>query len=409
MKKSALIYMITILFWVSASGCTNISLETLDNETDSESVKPVHQVENEVIEEDTDANTNLNDENLADIDVEELPPPCTFSDSSSLATVSPHTIYYTLGGDNRIFHINVDEALGNVGTYQPEQLTFDEVYQFQDIAFTPEDGGWLAILERQGELFLMQEGDTRLQKLTEEIFPEANMVSISPNGKWIGVLYDPDYDITYDNVSVRMKVRLINRDSGEQIRLESDNKGYSMPVWSSSGEEIAYHVYDSQASQVHVMDIVTQEESLISEPGECHVNLAWSQDSNSLAYNTTSSYYPESAKLIVTEINPRKHNLLFKIDPSYHFIDHITGWSPSGELIMFESIRNPNGPTICIASANGEGVSCPFFSVEKDVWIIPFWMPDDQIGVIFFDTLPPSPDFRDLQFNHLEVLTPPQF
>ncbi len=100
--------------------------------------------------------------------------------------------------------------------------------------------------------------------------------------------------------------------------------------------------------------------------------------------------------------------MLFKIDPSHHFIDHITGWSPSGELIMFESVTNPDGPTICVVSADTKEKSCPFLSIEKDVWIIPFWMPDDQIGVIFFDTsIPPS--FRDLQFNRLEVFPPPHF
>lgn len=404
MKNPTRACVFILLFLASISGCTNTTQKKPGNEPISENAIPVHQIETDAIGESTNTDTNPDNESPVDINVEDIPPPCIYSDGSSRVTMSPQSIFYTLG-DNRIFHIDIDEALSNVGAYQPEQLIFDEVYQFQDIDFAPAGGGQLVILDIQGEILLMQEGDTELHNLTDEVFSNAHAVSISPNGEWIGIMYDLDYITNYYDIT---KIRLINRENGEQIRMENDSKGYSVPIWSSSGEEIAYHVYDDNSSQIHVMDLDTRKESLISEPRKCHVNLAWSQDGNSLVYNTTSSYYPESAELFITEIESRISNLLFKIDPSYHFIDHITGWSPSGELIMFESIRNPNGPTVCIASANGKEISCPFLTAEKNIWTIPFWMPDDQIGVVFFDTSNP-PDFRNLQFNRLEVLTPPHF
>jgi hypothetical protein len=102
---------------------------------------------------------------------------------------------------------------------------------------------------------------------------------------------------------------------------------------------------------------------------------------------------------------------LFKIDPALSFIHDISGWSPSGEYIMYISKeRNQEETNICISSAVTGESNCPHLTVDK--LTVPFWLSDSaNIGLLHFNS-DGSEQFKNsdrldvgnIDFSHIEIV-----
>jgi Tol biopolymer transport system component len=333
--------------------------------------------------------------------------PCVFDnfDEFSFVTTSPNAVYYT--SPDKLNIIDINAAINAGESYRADELTFDDNNDFFSIASSA-TGEIVLAQEKSGELQLLHANRNELLSLTDDRFPIALGITMSPDGRWIGLNQIHD-----DLPSNTPFTRLINLETKEQLVLEDEHFSYSLPIWSPNDSQVAFAIYDDHSSRIQIMDMDSREVIQVSAPESCHTNIAWSPDGHYLAASTSSDI-DESATLIVIHVDSAEDTEIAKIDPSLYFVRNMTGWSPSGGYIMYESYGYLDPElNICIVSMDTGESSCPY--ITRDKLTVPFWMPgEDQIGLLRFELTDRDRfegssmiDYERIEFSHIEVVDLP--
>ncbi|WP_394226176.1 alpha/beta hydrolase family protein [Pseudoalteromonas spongiae] len=110
----------------------------------------------------------------------------------------------------------------------------------------------------------------------------ANSLSVSPNGKHIVYVRNSN-NIMRDATDKHLW--LVNSETGDQTPLFSDDKQYSSPIWSPSGDRIAFISNLSGNKQIHVHYLKQNRTAKISNVQSGVTNLTWSPDGKWLAFS----------------------------------------------------------------------------------------------------------------------------
>lgn len=299
----------------------------------------------------------------------------------SFATVSSGTAYY-VAGDNNLYSVQIESSTTDNGFDSIMTYEFATDYRFVSVVSSVGTPQILALQDANGDIVVAQVGqDGPIQVDTIESTP-SQALSISTDGKWIGI-YESN---RFSNMETS-GIRIFNWETSEEIILKDEYLDHSLPVWAPDGKRIAFAIYDDTSSRVHILDIDSKSMFPLSDPGECHTNIAWSPDSNYLVVNTANNHLVEDSYLIVFDVETSEILTSTRINQSERFIDNISGWSPSGDYIMFEAYEYDKPRlNICLIAMQSWYISCPF--LIRDKLTVPFWMEtDDGIGLLKFEAI----------------------
>ncbi|MCC5879656.1 MAG: S9 family peptidase [Idiomarina sp.] len=118
----------------------------------------------------------------------------------------------------------------------------------------------------------------------EDIFSleHASHVQVSPNGEHIVYVRNSN-DIMRDNSS--RSLWMIDTQSGEQYPLYADDANYGQPVWSPSGDRLAFVSNQSGHNQIHVHWVERDRSARVSSVQAAPGGLSWSPDGSKLAFS----------------------------------------------------------------------------------------------------------------------------
>lgn len=348
---------------------------------------------------------------------EEPAPLCRFDNAGEYEhfVTSDSSAYFVLG-DNRIYRSDLDSDAVDAIAQEPDSLTFGPDYRFYDIAIAVSAENLLAVRNREdGALYWVRNGELELIE-TDVASSSISSFSVSPEGRWVAFSHVPDFPH-----SQKASLSLIHQETGDATILEDEEKSYSTPVWSPTGEQIAFAKYDDTSSRIQIMDLSTGTVMTISEEGECHSNATWSPDGRFLAFNTSNTSYFSASQLIVVDLVTGERQVVFELNPypdadnpkdpedrSLGYIDHISGWSPSESFIMVESTGFNDKTSVCLIRVESDKASC---NLKINDWDAPFWSShsgSDMVGLAEFELVDPRRGHEDLsnrQFRNIELLS----
>lgn len=118
----------------------------------------------------------------------------------------------------------------------------------------------------------------------EDIFSleNASHVQVSPSGEHIVYVRNSN-DIMRDNTA--RSLWMIDTDSGEHYPLYADDKSYGQPVWSPSGDRLAFVSNESGRNQIHVHWVQRDRSARVSSVESSPAGLSWSPDGSKLAFS----------------------------------------------------------------------------------------------------------------------------
>ena len=110
----------------------------------------------------------------------------------------------------------------------------------------------------------------------------ASSVQISPNGEHIVYVRNSN-DIMRDNTA--RSLWMLETATGDHYPLYADNASYSQPVWSPSGDRLAFVSNESGRNQIHVHWVERGRSARISSLDAAPAGLSWSPDGQKLAFS----------------------------------------------------------------------------------------------------------------------------
>lgn len=118
----------------------------------------------------------------------------------------------------------------------------------------------------------------------EDIFAleYASQVQVSPSGEHVVYVRNSN-DIMQDNTA--RALWMVNTQSGEHYPLYADEGSYSQPVWSPSGDRIAFVSNASGRNQIHVHWVEHDRSARVSAVEASPSGLSWSPDGSQLAFS----------------------------------------------------------------------------------------------------------------------------
>lgn len=147
----------------------------------------------------------------------------------------------------------------------------------------------------------------------------------------------------------------IRADRTGLARITAEGQNAGLPHWSPNGKQLAYTQGDSLSARVLVMDVDSQQVTLMADELKGVHLVGWLPD----------------GRLEVAEQN-WVHLMNVVSGEDHQFSDREQFWSPDGKWIVYTTARSPQ-PSIWIADSNGRGAHKIAPGYE------PLWSPDGSL------------------------------
>lgn len=118
----------------------------------------------------------------------------------------------------------------------------------------------------------------------EDIFnlEHASAIQVSPSGDHVVYVRNSN-DVMRDNT--QRSLWMLNTQSGEHYRLYADDASYTQPVWSPSGDRLAFVSSQSGRNQIHIHWVEHDRSARISSVDAAPSGLSWAPNGEQLAFS----------------------------------------------------------------------------------------------------------------------------
>jgi TolB protein len=181
--------------------------------------------------------------------------------------------------------------------------------------------------------------------------------SISPDGTAAAVA------LTMDGNS---EIYLLDPQSGEIRARLTDNRAEDVdPVWSPSGNQLAFVSDRSGGPQIYVMNADGSDQRRVTFAG---------------TYNTTPDWAPDGRRIAFTGRDSHNHFDVFIVDLASSYIERVTQdqgdnehptFSPNGQYLIFSSTREGGAARLWISTVDGNFQR--LLTRDGAGWINPVW------------------------------------
>lgn len=216
-----------------------------------------------------------------------------------------------------------------------------------------------------GEIYLLT--PEREVNITNDPAEDANP-SVSPDGSKILFSSDREGDIFH--------IYLVNVDGSGLAKVTNDPAGDFSPRWSPDGKRIAFsrtgalYVMDSDGSNVR--KVTEPEPEATAPPCKAGAFLGgWSPDGERLTFYAASATRSQG-QVCTVKIDGSDLRVVVSEPPGWHVEP---AWSPSGEWIVYRSIRGENHEIYIVKP---DGTSDTNLTNSPATDIEPTWSPDGQ-------------------------------
>lgn len=232
---------------------------------------------------------------------------------------------YPQSNENRLFITNKD------GTDLQCLITSQEI-SFEYPKWSP-DGGGIAFVEGyDGDLYIIKSDGTELKRLTTS--GRIGNFDWAPNGEEIvfNSLYSKNNDTFQRDIFI---VKVVN---GQITQLTNDPIEADQPVWSPTGDYIAYR----SGGEIYLLNTKNDERTQLTNTGGLVFDLIWHPRDPIIAYTLAVAELSLDADLFIQDINDQKiHSIHLgeQIDP-FSIL-----WSSDGQYLLFERFEDLNEDT----------------------------------------------------------------